>query len=118
MFKDQYHRIINPKTGKGIPFSCENNNYCTDIKNKESFRHLPNRTLGSALKDPLFFDDHDTLYSLWLEHVINKKDSKNKNVYWLMWYDGKGFPLIPFSGVFSKDDLKKMVGMLADHLGN
>jgi hypothetical protein len=50
-------------------------------------------------------------WSLWLEHVIDKQNGNE--MFWLMWYDPSGKPMIPMSGVFSRNDFEQMVGRLA-----
>jgi hypothetical protein len=51
-------------------------------------------------------------YSLWLEHVAEK--GGGRELYWLMWYNGQGVPLIPASGVFGKSDLATMHARLTE----
>lgn len=96
------HRIIS--NGKRIDFSCENTRYKTDLS-----KHVADGRPGSVLPFALYSSGE---YSLWLEHVIEKKNSKH--VYWLMWYKN-GIPTIPMSGVLDEAGVlgvvKGMVGV-------
>ena len=95
--------------GARIPFSCENWRFHTNL-NKGIAHGTAAPTLGSVLPTALI--SHGG-FSLWLEHVSEKGGSLD--LYWLMWYDDKdGKPTIPASSVFSKDELKTMVGQLME----
>jgi hypothetical protein len=48
-------------------------------------------------------------YTLWLEHVEEIKSGQE--MYWLMWYNS-GVPTIPLSGIFDKDELKRLTQLL------
>lgn len=102
----QDHRIAT-SDGKRLPYSCENRRYITNIE--KGFPHQPSSsTRGSVLEASLMESEG---YSLWLEHAMEKET--RQEVYWLMWYSPEGKPTIPFSGVFSKEDLENMLGKLA-----
>jgi hypothetical protein len=89
-----------------VPFSCENTRFATNLE-KGNLHKPKAQTAGNVLENPLLEDDQA---SLWLEHVIDK--NTYDELYWLMWYNSEGFPIMPMSSVFDKDDLKKMVSNL------
>jgi hypothetical protein len=54
-------------------------------------------------------------YSLWLEYVEDHKYGDWEG-FWMMWYDGRGAPTIPLSGVFDLDQLREMNSRLASFI--
>jgi len=102
MSKD--YRIIS--NGSRLPYSCENARFMTNIE-KGNTHNPRSQTKGNVLEVPLLNDDEA---SLWLEHVIDK--NTDEELYWLMWYNTSGFPLITMSSVFNKTQLESMVGNL------
>jgi hypothetical protein len=92
----------------GMPYTCENSRFMTNINKGHS--HGPHAAGGSVFPTPLI--SHG--YSLWLEHVLDKNDSSE--YFWLMWYDAKGTPTIPASGVFGKNELRDITRRLADFI--
>ena len=81
-----------------INFTCRNRRYQTNTS--KGFVHGTGTVKGSVLEEPLY-SDRESGYSMWLEHVIER--STSKEVYWFMWYDGKGIPTLPLSSVFEKE---------------
>lgn len=98
------HRLTDT-AGNKLSFSCENASYKTDID--KGFQHGKSATKGSVFPSPLISNG----YSLWLEHV--KEIDTQADVYWLMWYDDRGKPVIPMSGIFNKQQLSEMAKQLA-----
>jgi hypothetical protein len=98
------HRILDPN-GNRQDFTCANSQYRTDISKGEP--HGTGRARGSVFDSPLV--NHGG-WSLWLEHVVASGGSET---YWLMWYDPKGVPTIPLSGVLDKADIQEMSRQLA-----
>ena len=98
------HRLID-SSGVRIPFSCGNRRYRTNVN--KGVQHGGSSTRGSVFQGPLI--NHG--YSLWLEHV--EEIETGDEIYWLMWYDNNGFPTIPMSGIFDKDELSEMTRQLA-----
>jgi hypothetical protein len=45
--------------------------------------------------------------SLWLEHVSDRKEA-GANYYWFMWYDPNGWPTIPASSIFARENMANM----------
>ncbi|MBU4273660.1 MAG: hypothetical protein KKA28_17500 [Planctomycetes bacterium] len=103
----QDHRATGPN-GARIPYTCENQAFTTNVGKGHAHGTL-SPTRGSVFANPLISAGG---YSLWLEHVLEK--TTHQKFYWLMWYDPKGIPTIPLSGVFTKDDLRQMMSQLAD----
>lgn len=100
------HRII--MQGRPLDYTCQNERFKTDTKSGHSHRRNQ-RHKGSALGLPLL-DNTEDGYSLWLEHVTDRKNPK-KPGYWFMWYE-KGIPTIPLSGIFYRDDIQKIAHKL------
>jgi hypothetical protein len=97
MAKD--HRI--ERNGERLDCTCENWGYKTNIDVGRAHGSCDN--LGSVFQGPLA--DRNG-YSLWLEHVIDKRDP-SEECYWLMWrQDGK--PAIPLSGILTRRDIEEM----------
>lgn len=63
------------------------------------------------LRSPLLDDGE---YSLWLEHVREKR-SGEPGLFWLMWYRN-GIPEIPGSSVFHERDIGELAKDLIDAL--
>jgi hypothetical protein len=57
---------------------------------------------------------HENGASLWLEYVIELETSKS--LYWLMWYDKDGNPIIRQSTVFDKQDLSNFFQAIIEGL--
>lgn len=91
----------------GQQFTCANDRFRTDTDNGRS-----DRARGSVFAGPLFENDQ---VSLWLERV-HDTHQPSEPFYWLMWYDARGNPTIPLSGVMSAKDVKAMVGRLAEFM--
>jgi hypothetical protein len=100
------HRITH--AGLKLDFSCTNACFRTNVKKGQAHGSCP--TKGSVFGGPLVHQANGG-FSLWLEHVENIESGDE--MYWLMWYDAKGFPTMPMSGVFDRDDIKKMVALLS-----
>jgi hypothetical protein len=92
----------------GTPFTCANRNYRTDLSQGHS--HGPGNALGSVIPRALYTDPTQ---SLWVEHVIGRREP-GEQIFWLMWYDESGNPLIPLSGVFDRNGLARIASALAD----
>ena len=93
------------------PYTCRNSRFQTDVLRSGAKPHGPGNALGSVFDAPLVDNGG---YTLWLEYV---EDYKNGNkCFWLMWYDHKGAPTIPASGVFNEDQLRAMNGQLASFI--
>jgi hypothetical protein len=101
------HRI--DQDGHRLDYTCANRRYRTNINMGESHGEYT-ATRGSVLREPLADGDG---YSLWLEHVT--EDSGDEH-YWLMWYDSRGFPTIPLSGILDRDDIANMQRLLASFI--
>jgi hypothetical protein len=105
-----YHRAIIPVMHQPRAFACENRRFKTNTEMGE--RHGRNLRRGSVYREPLI----DTGgFTLWLEYVTEKQ-KPDEEWFWLMWYDREGQAQIPASSVFRRDDLKEMIGRLADLL--
>jgi hypothetical protein len=101
MAKD--HRIA--KGTERLSYTCENTGYRTNVS--KGVRHgVYSRNRGSIRKEPLV--DRNG-YTLWLEHVTEKKNGDDW--YWLMWYHD-GIPTIPLSSIFDESDLRNMARLL------
>lgn len=87
------------------PFTCSNQRYNTDIDHGEP--HATADALGSVFREPLVDNGG---YTLWLEHVIDRKHGSR--TFWLMWYDRDGSPTIPASGVVSLEQIGEMASRL------
>lgn len=100
------------QNGLKLTFTCKNARFATDIsKGKKHGQHSD--SAGSVFDAPL------VLYngaSLWLEHVVDHKNNDGIPYYWLMWYDSKGIPTVPLSGILSKYDLIRMQSMFAEFI--
>jgi hypothetical protein len=96
------------RKGQLLDYTCENVAYKTDTRKGKP--HGKGFALGSVFGEPLAGTKGEG-YSLWLEHVVQKK-SLDTGLYWLMWYKN-GIPTIPMSGVFRKEDIANMVRLLA-----
>lgn len=105
MAKD--HRITSA-SGQRLDFSCTNAYFRTNVEIGKD--HGNCATKGSVFSTPLVIQAQGG-FSLWLEHVENI--ASGDQMYWLMWYDGNGFPTMPMSGVFDREDIKKMVALLS-----
>lgn len=92
--------------GQRLDDSCENGRFLTNIHIRKGKRHGECSTKGSVFNNALILSDG---FSLWLEHVIDKKNSTAPECYWLMWYDSNGQPTFPGSSVFGKEQLSEMV---------
>lgn len=93
------------------PFTCENRRFQTDTTKGKPHGKDANgakRADGSVFDGPLF---DNGVASLWLEHV-HDTHQPDGSFYWLMWYDARGNPTIPLSGVMSADDVREMAGLL------
>jgi len=99
------HRII--QNGQPISFTCENRRFMTNIARGSAHGAAPAR--GSVFPNSLI--NHGG-YTLWLEHVVEKEGVPD--LFWLMWYDPAGIPTIPLSGIFDRNDLREMLGQLAN----
>lgn len=87
--------------------TCENSRFKTDIN--KGYAHFSSQNhFGSVTKTPIYDDSYA---SLFLEHVIEIKN--NKSVFWLMWYNSKGEPLLAESAVFDEADLLKIIQNLS-----
>jgi len=95
------------RRGRFLDFTCENVRYKTNTRRGKP--HGTNPTPGSVFTEPLAGTQAKG-YSLWLEHVIEKR-SRDGGLYWLMWYEN-GIPTIPMSGVFRKEDIANMARLL------
>lgn len=106
MAKDR--RIL--RNGQRMDYTCENKGYETDTY--AGYSHSTFSTNGgSFFSQPLISSG---VYSIWLEHVIEK--SSQKKCYWIMWYDASGQPAIPISAVFYEDELQTMRALLAENV--
>jgi hypothetical protein len=86
---------------EGQQFTCSNHGFQTNTAKGE--RHGPRKAAGSVFGQPLVSSNG---YTLWLEHVTEKKTGKE--TFWLMWYDPKGSPTIPASSVISEDQVEEL----------
>lgn len=86
------HRIL--LNGTRLNFTCENHLLKTDINRG---------ILGSVTASPLYDDGN---FSLRLEYVV---DTSNNKKMWFMWYDAKGMPTIPMSGVIEESDIAEVI---------
>ena len=93
------------------PYTCRNSRFQTDLSRPGSKPHGIGNALGSVFDAPLV---NNGGYTLWLEYVEDHKSGDK--CFWLMWYDGRGAPTIPASGVFNEDQLKSMNGQLASFI--
>ncbi|MGU3360333.1 hypothetical protein ACLBWX_08375 [Methylobacterium sp. M6A4_1b] len=89
----------------GAPYTCENKRFMTNTAKGQP--HGSGQAGGSVFPNALVNNG----YSLWLEHVIDKNN--NSEAFWLMWYDDKGRPTIPASGVMWPDELRGMIAQLS-----
>ena len=92
----------------GRAYTCSNDRFETDVRRGR--RHGPRQARGAVFPQALLRNTRG--YSLWLEHVIEKKT--RKRVFWLMWYDRQGSPTIPLSGILGAQDIREIVKRLAD----
>lgn len=96
----------------GHPYTCQNAKFHTNIR--KGFPHGSAQAGGSVFDQPLLPGN----YSLWLEYVVENSglpaQSSQNDLYWLMWYDQNGDPLLPASAVLTKANLREMVGLLAN----
>lgn len=99
------HRII--RHGTPLDYTCHNAKFETNIAKGEP--HGPCPTCGSVFKKGLAAYQGG---SLWLEHV-REHENPDEPLYWLMHYDGSGYPVIPLSGVMSNDDLQELARLMA-----
>lgn len=90
--------------GTSLEFTCENNQFKTDINKGNKHRENHNY-LGSVTKEPLYADDEN---SIWLEHAVNVNNPED-TCYWFMWYNYEGFPTIPLSAVMSIDEIRTVL---------
>ena len=93
----------------GQPFTCRNRQFQTDLTKGKPHGTAPAR--GSVFDVPLVSNGG---YTLWLEYVENHKHGGN--AFWLMWYDARGVPTIPLSGVADLDQLRSMNSQLASFI--
>ena len=91
-------------------FFCGNRSYQTDTN--KGYPHMSSQTRGSVLPTPITI--HENGASLWLEYVIELETSKS--LYWLMWYDKDGNPIIRQSTVFDKQDLSNFFQAIIEGL--
>ena len=96
-----------PRTVNGLPFTCRNARFETDIK--VGFAHGANQALRSVLPQPLISAATNGGYSLWLEYLIDQHNTMTGHCFWLMWYDAAGQPTLTMSGVFDKSGLAEMI---------
>ncbi len=101
-------RIIDQVTRQPINFTCENARFMTD--RSQGHPHGPHTASGSVYPAAILGPPANQ-WSLWLEHIVEKQS--RIQLFWLMWYDPTGKPMIPMSGVFSRADFEQMVGRLA-----
>jgi hypothetical protein len=90
----------------GVPFTCSNSRYNTNIEKGKP--HGRGEARGSVFDKPLVSSNG---YTLWLEHVIDRK--YDRETLWLMWYKPDGTPTIPMSGEIPADQVKAMASRLA-----
>lgn len=103
------HRICN-SLGQRMKFTCINSGYGTNLLKGEP--HSPfSETCGSVFPEPLIQHSGN---SLWLEHIVELKTGTE--LYWLMWYDEEGKPIIPLSGVFDRTELRTMISRLVEFI--
>ncbi|GJD88225.1 hypothetical protein BHAOGJBA_1738 [Methylobacterium hispanicum] len=89
----------------GAPYTCENARFMTNLN--KGHPHGPGQARGSVFPVPLVHSG----YSLWLEHITDKKEGTE--AFWLMWYDQRGAPTIPASGAMWPDQLREMIAQLS-----
>lgn len=101
-------------TNDNDQFTCSNSRFETDVG--RGYPHGTNKAKGSVFPSQIAGEDGG--FTLWLEHVRDKKNNGGADIYWLMWYDGRGKPTIPLSGILTSDDIQeigarfiKMVGV-------
>jgi hypothetical protein len=87
------------REGARLDYTCENRRYYTNTGLGEM--HTPHSSRGSVLPEPLVRNPNG---SLWLEHVSDRKEA-GANYYWFMWYDPNGWPTIPASSIFAREDM-------------
>lgn len=109
MLSPKYGSDLVPKIN-GEPFTCENKGFATAVHKGQA--HGDGLACGSVFSSALL--DHPD-YSLWLEHVTDKRKGTSDS-FWLMWYDRNGNPTITVSGVFGKNELRKMTRLLTDFI--
>ena len=98
-------------TLNGIPFTCENRRFATNIT--MGFPHGPGQAIGSVIASPLITAASNGGYSLWIEYLTDASgEMAPGDVFWLMWYGPTGNPTIPASGVFDKKGLAEMIAAL------
>jgi hypothetical protein len=100
------HRIT--VNSASLNYTCQNRAFQTNLM-KGVAHGAHGTSLGSVFNRPPIVGNN---YSLWLEHVIEL--ATNDEYYWLMWYDLRGWPAVPLSAVFTKQDLQEMVRLMAD----
>ncbi len=96
------HRI------NATPFTCQNRFFETK---DEGHPHGAGRFKGSVFAGCLYAD---STRSLWLEHVRDRKNP-DREAFWFMWYDAKGYPEVPLSGVFDRmaaEEIARQMGSL------
>ena len=96
------HRI------NSTPFTCQNRFFETK---PEGHAHGTGRFKGSVFAGSLYSDD---VRSLWLEHVRDRRNP-DREAFWFMWYDAKGYPEVPLSGVFDRmaaEEIARQMGTL------
>ncbi len=103
------------KAGQNIPFTHENRRFHTNIDHKKGFAHAAlGAAKGSVFDAPLY---QDASLSLWLEHVCDKLEpNRDGTIYWLIWYDAKGWSKIPAPPVMERDDIAMLVTKLTSFL--
>lgn len=101
------HRI--QSAGRAVDFSCHNHWFQTDLA--RGYQHGSHPTRGSVFTNALVSGGNG--YTLWLEYVRNHRTGED-GYFWFMWYDQSGFPTIPLSGVFTRDDLAEMSKRIAE----
>ena len=88
-------------------FMCENSRFKTNTR--KGFSHGQSSKLrGSVFEQALFINDE---CSLWLEHVSDSKE-RDKDFFWLMWYDQHGIATIKESAVIDRSGLANLLSSL------
>jgi len=89
-------------------FTCSNSRFKTNTARGRP--HGSGRACGSVFEQPLLAEGG---HSLWLEHVTDELEPERAGLYWLMWYNSDGAPLVRVSPVFEAEQLREMSRQLA-----
>ncbi len=89
--------------GQRISFTCRNRRF--ETADFGATHGTLGEALGSVDGQALYL--HEDGGSLWLEHVRDHRDEID-GLYWLMWYDRRGVPLTPASGVLGREELAEI----------